>query len=144
MECFSPADESKSGSRFQHSSSNHHTTSSTQARDSSSKVKNMLYPSGFIIFRESLHQNSQARVCCEMRHVMTCTFVWGSTGSANSAPCPHGIQAGILCHACAVSFYRANNPIKTSQVTPLFIYVHTHQVSLQLHRPGASVSTNDV
>lgn len=78
MECFSPADESKSGSRFQHFSSNHHTTSSTQARDSSSKVKNMLYPSGFIIFREpeSLHQHSQARVCCEMRHVMTCTFVW--------------------------------------------------------------------
>lgn len=89
------------------------------------KSKNMSYPSGFIIFRvpESLHQHSQAHVCCEMRHVMTCTFIWGSTGSANSAQSPHGIQAGILWHARAVSLYRANNPIKTSQVTPLFICV---------------------
>lgn len=110
------------------------------------KSKNMSYPSGFIIFRvpESLHQHSQAHVCCEMRHVMTCTFIWGSTGSANSAQSPHGIQAGILWHARAVSLYRANNPIKTSQVTPLFICVRVHQVSLQIHGPRVSVSTDDV
>lgn len=37
--------------RLQHSSSNHHTTSSTQARNSTYRFKNMLHTSGLIIFR---------------------------------------------------------------------------------------------